>query len=243
MRKTGLLILCAVAIMSCAAAAMDDCMCRRSTEANDASGFVNLAKEVPDVLVETRYYSTYNFVGARIDGYEQPVALITREAAQALRQVSERVMRDGYRLKVWDAYRPQQAVDHFVRWSHTTDTTMKRYFYPNLEKLSLFPEYVALKSGHTHGSTVDLTLWDMRTASDVDMGGTFDFFGERSHSFFEHGLTKEQIANRMYLRQVMTDAGFDPYDSEWWHFTLHDNPYSDIFFTFPVNDSVLNHSF
>ena len=149
----------------------------------DSSAFVNLTDVVPDAILEIRYFSTYNFVGERIRGYEEPIALITREAADSLQAVSQEVMKLGYRLKVYDAYRPQMAVDHFVEWvGRENDTKMKPYFYPDLEKNVLIPQvYIADKSGHTRGSTIDLTLFDMKTEKEVDMGGTFDWFGPESH--------------------------------------------------------------
>ena len=145
----------------------------------DSSQFVNITDVVPDAILEIRYYSTYNFVGARIDGYEEPVALMTREAADSLRAVSDDLKIHGYRLKIYDAYRPQRGVDHFLRWAQDpTDTVTKAYFYPYLTKKQVFDgEYVAEKSGHSRGSTVDLTLVDMKTGKELDMGGTFDWFG------------------------------------------------------------------
>ena len=198
-------------------------------------GFVMLAEAVPDAILEIRYYSTYNFVGQRIDGYEQPTAMLTRRAADSLRAVSDDVKRMGYRLKIFDAYRPQKAVDHFVRWAKDTkDTLMKHYFYPNLPKSQLFKQgYIAGKSGHTRGSTVDLTLFDMETEKEVDMGGTLDWFGPESHPDFR-GITPEQFNNRMTLRNAMLRHGFKPISSEWWHFTLKNEPYPQTYFTFPV---------
>ena len=155
----------------------------QSVSPDDPTGFVELAEAVPDVILEVRYYSTYNFVGDRIDGYEAPCVLMTREAAAALKAVSDDVMAQGYRLKVYDAYRPQMAVSHFVRWAEDLeDTRMKPYFYPNETKDVLFEKgYIAAKSGHSRGSTIDLTLFDMATGKEVDMGGTFDYFGLESH--------------------------------------------------------------
>ena len=220
----------------------------------DSSAFVNLTDVVPDAILEIRYFSTYNFVGERIRGYEEPIALITREAADSLQAVSQEVMKLGYRLKVYDAYRPQMAVDHFVEWvGRENDTKMKPYFYPDLEKNVLIPQvYIADKSGHTRGSTIDLTLFDMKTEKEVDMGGTFDWFGPESHPDFcgdpdaavfngdnhespaGRSITAEQFANRMILREAMVRHGFKALDSEWWHFTLKDEPYPDTYFTFPV---------
>lgn len=200
----------------------------------DSSGFVRITDVVPDVILEPRYYSTYNFVGSRIDGYTAADMRLTKEAAAALLKVSDEVKRDGYRLKIYDAYRPQRAVNHFVRWAEALDDTLMRpYFYPEKEKDVLFEQgYIAEHSGHSRGSTVDLTLFDMKTGRDVDMGGTFDWFGPRSHPSYKDDLTEEQYANRMYLRAKMMDAGFGPITTEWWHFTLKNEPYADTYFDF-----------
>ena len=201
-----------------------------------ASGFVVLSEAIPDAILEIRYYSTYNFVGDRINGYEEPCALLTKEAAKALRAVSDELVAKGYRLKIYDAYRPQRAVTHFVNWAEDTgDTRMKKYFYPKLDKSVLFAQgYIAKKSGHSRGSTVDLTLFDMNTEKEVDMGGTFDYFGEESHPDYR-GVTTQQYANRMILREAMLAHGFKPLAEEWWHFTLKNEPYPDTYFDFPVN--------
>ena len=208
---------------------------------DDASGFVLLSDAVPDAILEIRYYSTYNFIGDRIDGYVEPIALLTKEAAAALKEVSDDLMQQGYRLKIYDAYRPQMAVSHFMRWAlDFEDTRMKEYFYPELEKDVLFPlGYIAEHSGHSRGSTVDLTLFDMTTEKEVDMGGTFDYFGELSHPDYT-GITEEQYQNRMILREAMLAHGFKPLEEEWWHFTLEDEPYPNTYFTFPVSTASLN---
>ena len=231
------------------------CGCQNApSPTEDSSAFVTLTDAVPDAILEIRYFGTYNFVGERIDGYEEPTALLTRKAAEALKAVSDDVIAQGYRLKIYDAYRPQEGVDHFVRWaSDVSDTTMRPYFYPDLDKSVLFDrEYIMAKSGHTRGSTVDLTLFDMRTEKELDMGGTFDWFGPESHPDFcgnpETGeytggntmspagrsITPEQFAHRMILRRAMLAHGFKPLDTEWWHFTLEDEPFPDTYFTFPV---------
>lgn len=230
MKNLRLFILAASAVLSL-------CLgCKpQMTPEQDSSGFVAITDVVPDVILEIRYFGTYNFVGTRIDGYKAPVALLTKVAADSLRAVSEDVMKLGYRIKIYDAYRPQCAVDHFVRWAaDVADTTMRRYFYPNVDKSLLFEqEYIMEKSGHTRGSTLDLTLFDMSTEKELDMGGTFDWFGEESHPDYT-GITPQQYANRMILRDAMLRHGFKPLDSEWWHFTLKDEPYPDTYFTFPV---------
>ena len=206
------------------------------TLSDDSSDFVLLSDAVPDVILEIRYYSTYNFVGERIDGYEEPVAFMTKEATAKLKEVSDELKEKGYRLKIYDAYRPQEAVSHFVRWAKDlNDTKMKKYFYPNLDKDVLFPQgYIMEHSGHSRGSTVDLTLFDMNTEKEVDMGGTFDFFGEESHPDYK-GITEEQYNNRMILREAMLAHGFKPLAEEWWHFTLENEPFPDTYFTFPVS--------
>ena len=181
--------------------------------------------------------------------------MLTVEAAEALKAVNDELIPQGYRLKIYDTYRPQRAVDHFVEWSHKADDTrMKRYFYPDLDKTVLFPQgYIAAKSGHSRGSTVDLTLFDMRTEKEVDMGGTFDWFGPESHPDWggnpekqqftgkfpadtpaERKINEFQFRNRMLLRSVMLKHGFKPVDTEWWHFTLENEPYPDTYFDYPV---------
>ena len=207
----------------------------------DARGFVLLADYVPSIVQEIRYYSTFNFVGDRIDGYEEPVAVITIEAARALKTVSNEMMVKGYRLKVFDAYRPATAVKHFILWGiEDEDVRMKAYFYPDLQKQELFQKgYIAKQSSHSRGSAVDLTLIDMRTGKEVDMGGPFDLFSEISHPDYR-GITPEQYDNRMLLQKAMVRNGFKPLDCEWWHFTLEDEPYPDTYFSFPVSKSVLS---
>ena len=237
-------------MVSCSGNAAEKAAEKAAAPEMDASAFVNITDVVPDVILEIRYFSTYNFVGARIDGYEQPTALLTRQAADSLKAVSDDLKAQGYRLKIYDAYRPQKGVDHFVRWGKDIkDTTMKTYFYPNECKDSLFiKEYIATRSGHSRGSTLDLTLFDMRTEKEADMGGTFDWFGRESHPDYcgnpETGeytgkngkLTKEQFENRMILRRAMMAHGFKPYESEWWHFTLKNEPFPDTYFAFPVRE-------
>ncbi len=202
---------------------------------HDPSGFVSVSEAIPDVLLDVRYYSTYNFVGARVDGYEAPVVLLTKEAAAALRLVSDDLRAQGLRLIIYDGYRPQRAVDHFVRWAEDiADVRMKPVFYPDVDKADLFDKgFIARRSGHSRGSTVDLTLLDERTGMLLDMGGPFDFFGELSHPAYT-GVTPAQHANRMLLQSAMVQRGFRPLSTEWWHFTLLNEPYPDTFFDFPV---------
>ena len=220
----------------------------------DSRDFVVLSEAVPDVILEVRYYSTYNFVGDRIAGYEQPCVMLTKEAAAALKEVAADVKKQGYRLKIYDAYRPQMAVDNFVAWAEKLDDTrMKPYFYPQVDKTRLFADgYIDAKSGHSRGSTLDLTLFDMNTGKDVDMGGVFDHFGVESHPDWcgdaETGkytgqykgnmqpkdgkINEVQFKNRMLLRQAMLRHGFKPLATEWWHFTLKNEPYPNTYFNF-----------
>ena len=201
----------------------------------EANGFVLLSDVVPHIVQEIRYFSTYNFVGERVDGYEEPIALMTREAARALKSVSNELMVQGYRLKVFDAYRPMRAVKHFILWAiEDEDVRMKPYFDPEIEKQQTFElGYIAKQSSHCRGSAVDLTLLDMKTGREVDMGGPFDYFGQRSHPDYR-GITDEQYDNRMFLQSAMARNGFEPYECEWWHFRLKDEPFPDTYFDFPV---------
>ena len=206
----------------------------------DPSGFVLLGDFVPQAIQEIRYYSTYNVIGERIDGYEQPCALLTAEAARALKSAANELAVQGYRIKVFDAYRPACAVRHFVLWGiEDTDVRMKPFFYPGLEKQELFAKgYIAKLSSHSRGSAVDLTLLDMATGKELDMGSPFDFFGEISHPSYT-GITPEQYENRMILQRAMLRAGFEILDCEWWHFKLKNEPYPDTYFEFPVSADYL----
>ena len=208
----------------------------RNDPTMDPSGFVLLADYVPQIVQEIRYYSTYNFIGERIDGYEEPCALLTIEAARALKAVSSELVVQGYRLKVFDAYRPACAVRQFVLWGiEDQDIRMKPWFYPELEKQALFSEgYIARQSSHSRGSAIDLTLLDMRTGKELDMGSPFDLFSRVSHPDYR-GITDEQYENRMMLQRAMLRNGFLPLDCEWWHFCLKNEPYPDTYFAFPVS--------
>ena len=210
------------------------------SETMDSSGFVLLGNFVPHIVQEIRYYSTYNFIGDRIDGYEEPCALLTQEAARALKAVASEMIVQGYRLKIFDAYRPACAVRHFVLWGiEDQDIRMKPYFYPDLQKQDLFSKgYVAKQSSHSRGSTVDLTLLDMRTGKELDMGSPFDLFSPISHPDCRD-ITEEQYENRMCLQRAMVRGGFIPMDCEWWHFTLKNEPYPDTYFEFPVSAQYL----
>lgn len=198
-------------------------------------GFVYLTDIVPDIIQDIRYYSTYNFVGTRVDGYEAPVAICTLEAAEALKKVSDQMLKQGYILRVFDTYRPQRSVHHLVRWAEDPeDTKNKDVFYPDLEKESIINDgYINPISGHSRGSIIDLTLVDRVTGKELDMGTAFDYFGTKSH----HGtglITKEQTKNREILKDVMVEQGFEPLPQEWWHYSLKDEPYPDTYFDFVI---------
>lgn len=206
-------------------------------ESIDLNKFVVVSEYIPDVILDIRYYSSFNFVGTRIDGYQEPVAILTTQAAKALKKVNAQAKKLGYRLKIFDCYRPVSAVEHFLRWSKDKDDiAMKEYFYPELNKEDLFSQgFVASKSSHSRGSTIDLTLFDMSSQQDLDMGGTFDYFGKKSWAENIEDITSKQAQNRKLLRKLMLDNGFIPLKEEWWHFTLDNEPYPDTYFSFPVN--------
>ena len=233
MRKLIIFVCAALVLVGCA---------KQQDPTMDRSDFVKITDVVPDAILEIRYYSTYNFVGARIDGYEAPIALMTRQAADSLKVVSDELKAQGYRLKIWDAYRPQRAVNHFIRWAENVqDTAMKSVFYPMVDKSLLFEQgYILARSGHSRGSTVDLTLIDAATGKELDMGTPFDWFGMESHPDYMGGPLKEDgkwgriYKNRRILWDAMLRHGFTMIDSEWWHFTLADEPYPDTYFDFPI---------
>lgn len=198
-------------------------------------GFVRLNDYMPEAVYEIRYYTDNNFVGAPVTGYEKPVAILTLPAARALRQVQTDLRPFGLGLKVFDGFRPQRAVDHFVRWAEDLkDTHTKKKYYPDVEKEHLFRDgYIAAKSGHSRGSTVDVTIIDLKTGKELDMGTGFDFFGLESWPD-DDTPTTTQRANRALLQTMMLRNNFKPYEAEWWHFTLKNEPYPDTYFDFPV---------
>ena len=198
----------------------------------DKSGFDKIYNVIDDAVFDLRYYSPYNFTGSKIRGYNAPVAYMTKEALKALAVAAADLRKQGYRILVWDSYRPQKAVDHFVEWINNPDDPGNKSFYPELNKEDLLGHYISSKSGHSRGSTIDLTIIK-QDGSFVDMGGTFDLFSEISHPKYSK-LTKEQKQNRKILRDAMLKAGFKGISSEWWHFTLKNEPYKDTYFNFDV---------
>jgi len=198
-------------------------------------GFVDAAAVVDGLIVDMRYFGADNFVGERIDGYERPRCLLSEPAANALAAVERDLSARGLGLKVFDCYRPQRAVAQFVRWAQRIDDVKrKRDFYPDVDKRELFAKgYLSDRSGHSRGSTVDLTLvrrWDAR---EFDMGSPFDFFSPKSWPS-DRSVSDEAQQNRALLAAAMRRGGFRPYDKEWWHFTLNNEPFPDTYFDFPV---------
>jgi len=201
-------------------------------------GFVYADAVIPDLRLDLRYAGSHNFVGEPIDGYLKQRCILTREAAEALRKVQEELRPFGLGLKVFDCYRPQRAVDHFVRWAgNLGDTRMKAEFYPEVDKKNLFRDgYIAAKSSHSRGSTVDLTIVSLKgddAGRELDMGSGFDFFGLPSWPD-NPGTASPSRAHRLLLRTVMEKHGFKPYPQEWWHFTLKPEPWPETYFNFPV---------
>jgi len=228
------------------------------------AGFVSLKAEVPSIKVEMRYLTHHNFIGRPIKGYRDPLCIVTRETAEALFKAQEAVRRQGFTLKVYDCYRPQRAVDDFVAWGkRLRDQRMKAEFYPRVDKRLVFKEgYIAEKSGHSRGSTVDLTLVRRPAArqeryrrgdrlrdcgasrtrrfrdNSIDMGTGYDCFDPLSHPY-NGRIHGKQRANRLKLRRAMLAQGFKGLETEWWHFTLREEPYPETFFDFPVSRAAL----
>ncbi|MFC8077793.1 M15 family metallopeptidase [Streptomyces sp. NPDC057307] len=222
--------------------------------------FVALPTVAPTIIQEIRYTTPHNFVGERIDGYDQPLCILTRPAARALQRAQSKLLRQGYSLKVYDCYRPQRAVDHFVRWAKDlTDERMKPEFYPQVDKSRLFTDgYIAEKSGHSRGSTVDLTIVKLPAKptlpylpgeklvpcyapqgerfrdNSVDMGTGYDCFDTLSHTD-DPRIQGGQRANRQLLKSTLADAGFTNLPEEWWHFTHKPELFPDTYFDFPVS--------
>ena len=198
-------------------------------------GFTYVNKEIPDIKLELRYAGTNNFVGKPIAGYNKEVCILSTQATNALKKVQKELMSFNLSLKIFDAYRPQRAVNHFIEWAkNVNDTIMKQEYYPDVDKENLFKEeYIATRSRHSSGSTVDLTLVDLKTRKELDMGTPYDYFGPQSWIHFMR-LTTQQKANRLLLQTVMAKHGFRPYPQEWWHFTLRGEPFKNQYFDFPV---------
>ncbi|MFI6038471.1 M15 family metallopeptidase [Streptomyces sp. NPDC051315] len=233
---------------------------RAHTDPEAPADFVALRTVDPTILQEMRYFTPHNFVGTRIDGYRRPLCILTRPAAEALHKAQTKLLRQGYTLKVYDCYRPQRAVNHFVRWAQDLDDeAMKGEFYPDVDKSRLFADgYIAEKSGHSRGSTLDLTLVRLPARpsrpyvpgevlvpcyapqderfpdNSVDMGTGFDCFDTLSHTL-DPRVQGEQRANRLLLKDTLEEFGFVNLAEEWWHYTFKPEPYPDTYFDFPVS--------
>ena len=224
------LFIVAALILSLAPAAF-----AQSNSEQRPDSFVDAASVAPGLLVEARYAGAHNFVGRPIEGYDKPICYLTKPAAAALAQVVADLEPRGLTIKVFDCYRPERAVAHFVRWARNLgDVKMKSEFYPHVDKSTLFRDgYIAARSGHSRGSTADLTLARRTDGKELDMGTPFDFFSPRSWPS-DNSIGAEAQANRALLAQAMQKRGFRPYDKEWWHFTLRHEPYPETYFNFPV---------
>ena len=198
-------------------------------------GFSYIQEKIPTIALELRYYSTNNFIGKPIDAYNKPVGIATTKAVEQLNKVQCELKKMNLGLKIFDAYRPQTAVNHFVKWARDlNDTLQKPLFYPNVEKNVLFKEgYIASKSGHTRGSTIDLTIINLSTKKELDMGSPYDFFGKESWVSHQE-LTAKQKENRQLLQRIMLKYNFRNYPQEWWHFTLRNEPFPNTYFDFPI---------
>ncbi len=202
---------------------------------NLEDGFVYLNDIDDSIIVDLKYYSSENFTGRFVDGYLANKAILTNEAGIALSNAQKDFNKLGYSLILYDAYRPQSAVDFFVRWStNLNDTLFKNLYYPDIKKSNLFKlGYIAYKSGHSRGSTIDVSLVDITTNKEIDMGTIFDYFGIESHTFYDN-LTENQKANRLLLYEIMSNNGFQNYSKEWWHYTLKNEPFQK-YFDFLIN--------
>ena len=255
--KNGIAIAALLTALCCvstwAAPATDD----SKREPQRPHDIVDVSRVIPNMQFDIRYFSNHNFVGRRIHGYEEPACLLTEAAASALKKVEDKLLPMGLTLKAYDCYRPQSAVDDFVHWAADPNATkMKAEFYASVSKDRLFEDgYIAARSGHSRGSTIDLTIVPLGSAiprvdethlidctapaaqrapdNSLDFGTGYDCFSTASHPLFQ-GISAQARANRLLLQSLMQGAGFEPLDTEWWHFTLKDEPYPNIYFDFPV---------
>lgn len=206
-----------------------------TVDADIPAEFADIHLTIPTIELDVRYFSEDNFVGAAIDGYGADKVYLTEATIDALKIVQQELKSFGLGLKIFDGYRPQMAVDHFVRWAEDlADTSMKQHYYPAVEKKNLFRDgYIAARSGHSRGSTVDLTLIALHSGEELDMGTGWDFFDPKSWPSSK-AVNEQQRANRLLLRTVMLNHGFKPLAEEWWHFSLENEPFPDTYFEFQI---------
>ncbi len=206
-----------------------------ATQREIPNSFVNLKEQIPNLEIDLRYYGSHNFLGRPVKGYEANKVFISKEAASALVQIQKELNAQGLGIKVFDAYRPQQAVNNFKEWAlDIADTAAKKEFYPDVDKRNLFKlGYIAEKSGHSRGSTIDLTIINLKDKKELDMGTSFDYFGEPSHHDYSNH-SPQQKANRKLLKNIMEKHGFKSIEEEWWHYTLKNEPFKDQYFDFKV---------
>ena len=206
------------------------------TEPPTKENFVDLKEIMPNLRSDLRYYGDNNFVGKPINGYNSPKCMLTSEAAYALKSVQDELERLGFGLLIYDAYRPQRATDHFIKWAEDeTDTAMKLQYYPNVDKKDLFAQgYISVKSGHSRGSTVDVTIVSLKTKQILNMGSPYDLFDEVSGTEHTESISKNQHSLRMLLKRRMEKHGWKSHSKEWWHFTLDNEPFPNTYFDFPV---------
>ena len=209
--------------------------CAHASDPNSSAGLIDVRTMIPDLVVEMRYAGGENFVGRAIDGYEAPICLLTRQAGGALVQVQQELSAFGLGLKVFDCYRPARAVADFAQWARDPqDQARKADYYPNVDKSRLFElGYIAERSGHSRGSTLDVTLVNLATKAEIDMGSGYDLFDTRSWPT-DQSVSPAQRDNRTKLQSVMTAHDFRPLAEEWWHFTLNAEPHPETYFDFPV---------
>jgi len=198
--------------------------------------FIDLKELMPNLRSDLRYFGSNNFVGTPITGYNAPKVLLTKDAANALKKVQDELERLGFGLLVYDAYRPQRATDHFTKWAEDdADTSTKLEYYPNINKKDLFSKgYISTKSGHSRGSTVDLTIVSLKTKQILNMGSPYDLFDEISSTEHTSSISKNQHSLRLLLKRRMEKHGWQSYSQEWWHFTLKDEPFPNTYFDFPI---------
>lgn len=209
--------------------------CASRQDENLENNFSNIKNVIPSIETDIRYFGSHNFTGRPVVGYDAPVAILSTKATLALKKVQKELNKEGLGLKVFDGYRPQRAVTSFELWAKDiNDTIAKREFYPEIDKRDLFTlGYIASKSGHTRGSTIDLTIINLQTNQELDMGSPFDFFGTISHHITTV-ITPQQKNNRELLRTTMLKHGFKEYAEEWWHYTLIEEPFPETYFDFVV---------